>query len=53
MSSVLSLPHLTTTRTGIHGYRRRVPEGIRDTIGKTEIVKSFESADLKLVKPER
>jgi integrase len=47
---VLNLPHLTTTKTGIHGYRRRVPEGIRDAVGKTEIVKSFESSDPKVVK---
>jgi hypothetical protein len=46
----LSLPHLTTTKTGVHGYRRRVPDSIRDTVGKTEIVKSFESADPKVVK---
>ena len=37
-------------QTGIHGYRRRVPEGIRDTIGQGEIVKSFESSDPKVVK---
>ncbi|MEW6640644.1 MAG: tyrosine-type recombinase/integrase [Pseudomonadota bacterium] len=46
----VSLPYLTTTKTGIHGYRRRVPESIRDAVGKTEIVKSFESADPKVVK---
>ncbi|WP_038933239.1 tyrosine-type recombinase/integrase [Bradyrhizobium japonicum] len=46
----LSLPYLTTTKTGICGYRRRVPDGIRDAVGKTEIVKSFESSDAKVVK---
>lgn len=47
---ILNLPHLATTKTGIHGYRRRVPENIRGTVGKTEIVKSFESSDPKVVK---
>ena len=48
--TVLSLPHLTTTKTGIHGYRRRVPRSIRAAVGKTEIVKSFESSDAKVVR---
>ena len=46
----INLPYLTITKTGIHGYRRRVPEGIRDALGKTEIVKSFESSDARVVR---
>src|SRR4051812_46533950 len=49
--SILRLPHLSKTKTGIYGYRRRVPDSIRRKLGKTEIVKSFGSADPKSVKP--
>jgi integrase len=44
------LPYLTTTKSGICGYRRRVPTKLKNAIGKTEIVKSFESADRNIVK---
>jgi integrase len=49
--SILRLPHLSRTKSGIYGYRRRVPNNIRDKVGKTEIVKSFDTADAKVVKP--
>lgn len=49
--SILRLPHLSRTKTGIYGYRRRVPGSIRAKVGKTEILKSFDTADPKAVKP--
>lgn len=48
--SILSLPYLTKTKTGIFGYRRRVPNRIRAKVGKTEIVRSFDTADLRAMK---
>jgi hypothetical protein len=44
------LPYLTKTKTGICGYRRRVPAKLRPALGKTEIVKSFDSADTNVVR---
>src|SRR5258707_15620106 len=48
---VLNLPYLTKTKTGVYGYRRRVPDCIRHIVGSGEIVKSFKTSDPKLVKP--
>lgn len=48
--SILRLPYLTKTKTGIYGYRRRDPDCIRATVGKTEIVRSFNTSDLRALR---
>jgi hypothetical protein len=43
------MQHLTRSKTGVHGYRRGVPDRLRPAIGKTEIIRSLRVADPKAV----
>ena len=34
-------PNMTVSKTGVYGYRRRVPGALQETLGKSEIKESF------------
>lgn len=41
----MTAANLTRTRTGVYGYRKRVPNSLRPIIGRTEIIKSLGTRD--------
>lgn len=46
----MSIPHLTLSKTGRYGYRRAVPEALREAVGQIEVKKSLGSDRTKAMK---
>jgi hypothetical protein len=44
-SWAMTAANLTRTRTGVFGYRKRVPNSLRSVIDRTEIIKSLGTRD--------